>query len=218
MPGEVVGNLTENEMGTTEAIAKSIYQHRITKAIEHLLGMVEGIIVDNHLHELEIKMLSTWIAANQEACSTWPASVIAYKVQEILSDGVITDTEKTHLLSVLSTLASNNFADTGSATPEVSKLPINDCVSIDIKNAGVCLTGEFIFGTRAACERLILKCGGMPLDNVSKKADILIIGTKVSPDWAHTNFGRKIQKAVELQDKGHPIEIISEQRWLDSVN
>lgn len=204
-------------MNTQTAIERSLEQHRTTKAIAHLLGMVEGMIADNHLHDLEVKMLSTWIAANAEACSRWPASVIARKVSDVLADNIITEVERRHLLDVLSGLIATEFSETGSASPEVALLPIDDCVTVDLKNAGVCLTGEFIFGTRAACERLTLRAGGMPLDNMSKKVDVLVIGTRVSPDWAHTSFGRKIQKAAELQEQGHPIEIISERRWLEVV-
>lgn len=204
-------------MDNLMATAKSVQRHRINKAIEHLLGMVEGMIADNHLHDLEVKMLSTWIASNPEACTTWPASVIAYKVQDVLADGVITSAERTHLLGALTALIGNDFAETGSASAEVSPLPIDDCVTVELRNSGVCLTGEFIFGTRAACERLTLKAGGMPFDTVSKKVDILVVGTRVSPDWVHTSFGRKIQRAAELQDEGHPIEIISERRWLEVV-
>jgi NAD-dependent DNA ligase len=71
-----------------------------------------------------------------------------------------------------------------------------------------------LYGTRAACERLVLKLGARCADNVSKKVNILVIGTKVSVDWAHTSFGRKIQQAMELREAGHPMKIISERRWL----
>jgi NAD-dependent DNA ligase len=74
-----------------------------------------------------------------------------------------------------------------------------------------------MFGTRAACERATLRAGGMPSDSVSRKVDYLVIGTRVSASWAHTSFGRKIQKAAELQEAGHAIEIISERRWLESM-
>lgn len=143
--------------------------------------------------------------------------VIARKVEEIMADGVITEGERAYLLEVLSELASTDFALTGSSSPEVAALPINDVVTVSLRNAGVCHTGEFLFGTRAACERITLKAGGMPLDSVTRKTDILVIGTRVSPHWAHTSFGRKIQKAAELQESGHPIEIISERRWIDAI-
>lgn len=204
-------------MDNNVAIQNSLARQRITKATEHLLGMIEGMIADNQLHDKEVQLLSTWLSANEEAAFVWPASVLSHKVREVMADGIISAGERQHLLSVLSALIANDFAETGSASAEVATLPINDVVTVDIVNAGVCMTGEFIFGTRAACERLTLKAGGMPLDNVSKRVDILVIGTRVSPDWAHTNFGRKIQRAAELQEEGHPIEIISERRWLEVV-
>ena len=204
-------------MDNATSIQKSLERQRINKAVEHLLGMVEGMVADNHLHDKEVQLLSTWLNAYPETTSAWPGSVIGHKVREVLADGIITDEERKHLLKVLSELIATDFAETGSASAEVATLPIDDAVTVEIRNAGVCMTGEFIFGTRAACERLTLKAGGMPLDNVTKRVDILVIGTRVSPDWAHTTFGRKIQRAAELQDEGHPIEIISERRWLEVV-
>ena len=197
------------------SIQKSLLRHRANKAIEHLLGLIEGMVADNHLHDKEVQLLATWLSANPEATSAWPGSLIGKKVQEVLADGVITEAERAHLLKVLAELIASDFHHTGSASAEVTTLPIDDAVTVELRNAGVCMTGEFIYGTRAACERLTLKAGGMPMDNVSKKVDILVIGTRVSPDWAHTTFGRKIQRAAELQNEGHPIEIISERRWLE---
>lgn len=205
--------MTTNENAAQAAIAK----HRANRAMEHLLGMVTGIVADEHLHDKEVLMLRTWIAENPEATTAFPGSLIAKKIEEVLEDGVITDIERGHLLSVLTELSSNDFAATGSASPEVLQLPIEDCVTIDFRNSMVCFTGEFIYGTRAACERLVLKAGAMCADNVSKKVDILVIGTRVSPDWVHTSFGRKIQRAVELQTEGHSIEIISERRMMEAL-
>ena len=204
-------------MDSSISIQKSLDRHRTNKAIEHLLGMVDGMIADNHLHEKEVQLLSTWLAANPEATSAWPGNVIASKVREVLADGIITDEERSHLLKVLGELVASDFADTGSATAEATALPLNDSIPIEIRDAGVCLTGEFIYGTRAACERLTAKAGGVPMDNVSKKVAILVIGTRVSPNWVHTSFGRKIQRAAELQGEGHGIVIISERRWIEAL-
>ncbi len=199
------------------AAAKAVDTHRTNRAIEHLMGMVTGMIADAELNDKEVMLLRTWLSAHPEATAEFPGSVIARKINEVLEDGIITDAERLHLLEVLTQLASTNFSATGSATPEVSTLPIEDCVTVDFKNSMVCFTGDFLYGTRAACERLVLKVGAMCADNVSKKVDILVIGTRVSPDWAHTSFGRKIQRAVELQEQGHAIEIISEKRMLEVV-
>ncbi len=192
--------------------------HRINKAVEHLMGLVGGMIADAQLADLEIQYLRTWLREHPEATGTFPGNIIAHKVNEVLEDGVITDAERAHLLQALQEMAANDFSHTGSAAPEVTGLPIEDCVTVDFTNAMVCFTGEFLYGTRAACERLVLKAGAQCADSVSKKVDILVIGTRVSPDWAHSSFGRKIQRAVELQDKGHAIEIISERKMMNVLS
>jgi NAD-dependent DNA ligase len=100
---------------------------------------------------------------------------------------------------------------------EIAALPIDDIVTVDLQHASVCHTGEFLYGTRAACERATMKAGGTCSDSVSRHVAYLVVGTRVSPNWAHTSFGRKIQKAVELQEDGHSVEIISERRWLEAL-
>jgi NAD-dependent DNA ligase len=199
------------------AAAVCASKHRTNRAIEHLIGIVTGMVADGALNDLEITMLNTWLAAHPEATTDFPGSVISRAVTDTLADGVITEAERTYLLKMLTDLASTDFSATGSVSPETAALPIEDGVTIDLRNSMVCFTGEFLYGTRAACERLVLKAGAMCADNVSKKVDILVIGTRVAPDWAHTTFGRKIQRAVELQEEGHAIEIISEKRMLEAI-
>lgn len=193
----------------------SISKHKANRAIEHLMGLVTGLIADGHLNDIEIQMLSTWISGHPEVTSEFPGTVIARTLAEVMADGVISETERSHLLATLTGLASTDFSVTGSAAPEVASLPIDDSVTFDIRDVTACFTGEFIFGTRAACQRLMEKFGAECVDNISKKVNVLVIGTKVSPDWIHTSFGRKIQKVMELREEGHHIHIISERRWLE---
>lgn len=195
------------------AAAVSIAKHQTNRAIEHLMGLVTGLVADGNLNDLEIKMLSTWIASHPEVTTEYPGSIIARKVADVLEDGVITEDERAHLLTVLLELAANNFSSTGSADPEVVSLPIDDSVAPDLRDATVCFTGEFVYGTRAACQKLMEKTGAACVDSLTKKVNVLVIGTRVSPGWVHTSFGRKIQRAVELQGEGHRIHIISERRW-----
>jgi NAD-dependent DNA ligase len=209
--------MDETELAAARAVAVAVKTRQATRALEHLMGMVTGMLADQQLNKLEIQMLATWLGEHKEVTLHWPGFVIARKVEEIMEDGVITEVERAHLQQVLTDLIASEFAITGSTSPEVSNLPINDVVTVILRNAGVCHTGEFMFGTRAACERATLKAGGMPSDSVSKKVQYVVVGTRVSPAWAHTSFGRKIQRAAELQQEGCPIEIISERRWLESM-
>jgi NAD-dependent DNA ligase len=200
-----------------ESTSQSLQRHRINVAIEHLLGMAQGMLADGQLHDLEIQFLSAWIESNAEAAQQWPISVVAARLRETLADGVINTEERDHLTATLKDLLANDFAESGSATQTPTRLPVTDDVDVNFEDAGFCLTGEFAFGTRSACQRLTERAGGVPMDGVSKKIRYLVVGSRVSDQWAHTSYGRKIERAVELQQQGHSIFIITEQRWLQAL-
>lgn len=94
----------------TASIEQSLSRHRINTAIEHLLGIAQGMLADGHLHDMEIKFLSTWLDANTEAAQTWPCSALAARVREALADGHIDDAERTHLFNPWPWQADSNSA------------------------------------------------------------------------------------------------------------
>ncbi|WP_439587680.1 BRCT domain-containing protein [Hydrogenophaga sp.] len=202
---------------TNAAAIAAVRQRQLNRSMEMLMGMVTAMVADAHLHDLEIKLLSTWLEENAALIDRWPASVIARKVKEVMTDGVITEAERDHLQSVLLSLATTNFAETGSSSPEVTALPVTDHIDVRIRDAGVCHTGVFLYGTRAACERLTELAGGLPQSAVTGRTAYLVVGSQVSPNWIHTSFGRKLQKAAEMRDGGHPLGIITERKWLAVV-
>ncbi len=203
--------MSMDNIGAAMAMAK----RQNNKAIELLLGMVTGIVADEHLHDMEIKLLKSWLAENEYAASVWPGSIIAQRIEHVLADGIISEEERAHLLATLQPLAAIDFAGTGCAAPQVADLPLQDDDHVDLRDTHICMTGEFIFGTRASCEKLSVAHGAIPVGNLSRKVSFLVVGTNVSPQWAHTSYGRKIEQAMEMRQSGHPIRIISERRWTE---
>lgn len=199
------------------AMSGALGNRALTKASQVLTGIVTGIVADGQLNDLEVQMLSTWLGSNSEVVDVWPGSAIARLVREVLEDGIITEEERLHLLVELQRLVGMDFAQTGSVEPGVVELPYDDDAPVAVGGRRVCFTGEFVFGTRAACQRAIEKLGGTPVAAVSKKVDYLIVGTHVSPDWVNTSYGQKIMRAMELRDEGHAILVIRERRWIESL-
>lgn len=193
-------------------------KRQLNKSVEMLLGMVTGMLADGQLSDLEIKFLNTWLAEHADVASVWPGNVVAKLVSETVSDGFISETERGRLLKMLTDLAGSDFAQTGSVSAEVATLPVDEHCLVDLRDANVCLTGEFLFGTRAKCEELATQAGATPHSTITKKITYLVIGTNVSPHWAHTSYGRKIEQAMALQQNGHSIRIISERRWLSALS
>lgn len=196
--------------------AKAAIQKNIdTKSMQLLLGICSGLIADKQLNDTEIHYLRSWLRDHETICDKWPASGIHYKIEQILADGIITLEERQQTLELLQEITGNYFSETGAAIPEAPILPTDTDVIIEFINKTFCFTGEFIYGTRAYCERSILKLGATAVDNVSRKLDYLVIGANVSPAWVNETYGRKIEKAIETRTKlGKPF-IVSEKQWAE---
>jgi NAD-dependent DNA ligase len=188
-------------------------QTTTTKGVDVLLGIVTGIVADGNLHDMEVQMLRTWLSANPSIANTWPGSSVNATIEDALEDGVISHQERENLLTLLSGLSTNQFAETGSASTEVVALPLDQHCPVSLNGAKVCLTGEFSFGTRAECELATTNAGAKLRSTVNGKTDYLVIGAMVSSAWAHTTFGRKIQQAIDAQSDGSKVKLISEERW-----
>lgn len=200
------------------SVQASIGNRRLTRATQMLSGIVAGILADGHLHDLEVRMLRTWLAEHNEVTAVWPGSAVAKLLEEVLSDGVIDEAERTHLIDTLQQVCSTDFAATGSVTAEVGALPFDNDAPVDLRDQTVCHTGQFLYGTRKACEQLSTKAGGFPVSGITRKVDYLIVGTHVSADWINESYGRKIMQALDLRERGHRIAIIHERRWLEALD
>lgn len=191
---------------------------RQVKALNTLMGMVAGVVCDDHLHDNEIIFLSTWMAENKDVATDYPGSVIYRKVREVLSDGVITAEERDHLLKELKILSGNDFTNTGSALPDHIATLFDDDPHVIIPGNTFVLTGDFLYGTRESCHRVIQTRGGIVGASVTKKTNYVVVGSRASPDWITQHFGRKLLRAAELVESGeHEISIVREADWVLAI-
>jgi NAD-dependent DNA ligase len=201
-------------MDTERAKQKVFEQRLITKSLQTLMGIVNGLVCDDELIDTEIKYLATWLLEHEEISKIYPVNVIHRRVREVLSDNKITADERDKLLKEFKVLTGNDFTNTGSALPEHIQSVFDDDPTVIIPNNTFVLTGEFLFGTRNACYAAIEKRDGITLESVSRKTNYLIVGSLASPSWIVENFGRKIQKAAEMSQSGDfEISIIREADW-----
>lgn len=192
----------------------AVNQRNVTKALNTLMGIVNGIVCDDVLHETEVHYLSTWLKENEDVSKKYPGNVICRRVYEVLQDGVVTLQEREHLLRELKILAGNDFTNTGAALPESIHSVFDDDPMVIFQGNVFVLTGEFLYGTRDFCSQAIAKRGGLAEANVTKRTNYLVVGSISSPDWIVANFGRKIQKAAEMAESGeYEIAIVREADW-----
>jgi len=203
--------MDKQEFTVTAAMEAAI----VRKSLNNLMGIVNGLVCDNQLADTEIQFLATWLEENQHIADQYPANIVFRRVREVLADGVITDEERADLLADLKAISGNEFMESGAALPAHIAAVFDDDPYVEVENRLFVLTGKFLFGTRSACERVILKRGGMVASNVSRRTNYLVVGTMASPAWIEQNFGRKIQKAAELAESGDAeIAVVRETDWV----
>jgi NAD-dependent DNA ligase len=186
------------------------------RLIDELIGICRGIIADGVIEESEAIFLGQWIEGHREIADRWPVNVIYARVTEMLKDGLLSVEEQKELLETLRDLTGEGspFQDEDRAT----SLPLTRPEpTVSFPGNTFCLTGRFAFGSNLDCEETIIEIGGSVVDGPTLETDYLVIGEFCSPDWAHTTFGRSIERAVELQAQGNGIKIISEQHWVDAM-
>lgn len=166
-----------------------------TFAMQQLIGLLRGITADRKVNELEAANLRIWLADYSDLAIP-EFSTISTEIESILSDGKITAKENKRLLMLF-----NKIIDPTSERSDAS---------IVFTGSKFCLSGDFTHGAKSQIEELILDQGGEIAKGVSGKVSYVVVGGEGSEQYAFGNYGTKVKKAMELQDKGKPIQIITE--------
>lgn len=188
----------------------------LKRSCESLLGICGGLIADGQLNDLEIKFLRTWLNEHSELASTWPGEVVMRRIESVLEDGVVSDEERTHLLTTLEQLVGGSFVETGAVPSAASDLPVDAQEVVTVAGKSFCFTGQFLYGTRRTCEAAVTARGGS-VSSVKRSLDFLVIGELSSREWKFTSFGTKIQEAVALREQGHCLKVVSEAQWVQAL-
>lgn len=178
-----------------------------TQALHDLKLLVTAITADNVLTEGEVNFLNQWVQQNRHLDGNYPFDRILATLSAALEDGILEQHELDEMLSVLkSTLDPVQqccLANTG------------DVLEISGKN--ICLTGDFERCARAQVEEELSSLGAIIQKNVTRKTVYLVVGGRGSSAWSAGNYGNKVKKALELQGKGLPIQIIREAEFFGEL-
>jgi len=190
---------------------------RLERDISEMLGLAKGVLADGRVSADEAALLQRWLRTHPDAMQTWPANVLAARLERIFADGAVTIEEQEDLQELLSDLVGGNAGiiaqDNASTALPFDRPP----PSLAFPDKTFVLTGKFALGPRTACERQVTNAGGRCEGGVTMRTDYLVIGTFGSRDWIHTSHGRKIEKAVEYRERGRVIHIVSEDHWATSL-
>lgn len=187
------------------------------RQIDTLIGLSKGMIADETVNQAEAEYLRIWLIQNRQTSDNPIILNLLEKVGAMLEDGLLDSDESGELLSVLRQVTgeTSEVGELGKTTT----LPVDEPLpSVTFPGSTFLFTGTCAFGTRKQCHDATEALGGECVRGVTKSLDFLVLGTYVTDSWAHENFGRKIEKAIEHRDSRVPLAIISEEHWIKQGN
>ena len=192
-------------------------ERNFDRDISEMIGLIKGLLADGILSVLEVQAAYEWFETHSEICHNWPGDVLSQRVKQAISDGVVSEDERNNLQDLFTRLARNDITTLNGMAASTS-LPLNDPPPIvAFPRKTFVLTGTFAFGPRKECERFTITAGGKCDSAVTLRTNYLVIGTFVSRDWAHSIYGRKIERAMEMRAGGTRLAIISEDQWAGAL-
>ena len=194
------------------------YYKTFSSDLQILNGILHGIMADGELLDAEIYSLANWLENNQHLATYYPYDKIMSLVGEVLEDSKIDEDERLLLKSYFKDFIFMNNEDIQtqieSETKEVSSNHsyYSRVLKVEIIENQFCFTGMSSRNiSRNKIKEVVLEHGGKYVDGVSSKTKYLIVGDMGNPAWAFASYGRKIEKAINLNNsKGLEILIIHE--------
>jgi len=166
-----------------------------TQAMQILMGIVKGIVSDTRIHAKEAAALYLWMQGHDNLKGNYPFDKIFAALTQVLEDGILDPKEEKLLFAIF-----EQFLN-----------PRQTCTcGIPLSGKTCCLTGDFSRGTKADVEKHIADCGSVCIPSITREVDYLIVGGQGSEAWIYGNYGTKVKKALQMQEKGHRVQIVGE--------
>ncbi len=183
----------------------SVHYSTETKALQELQLLLENIIEDQQVTLEEFSILKMWMEDHRDLQGNYPFDRVFNALDKVLEDGIVSSEELDELQELFS-----DFVD------PVKRRGCHDDIK-SIYDKHIVVTGDFDYGSRKDVCDLIESAGGIIDKGVKKTTNYVVVGAKGSDNWKTGKYGGKIQKALELKDKGADIEIVEEKGFISAM-
>jgi NAD-dependent DNA ligase len=193
----------------------------ITTDLQHLQGILTGILADGTISKLELEGLKLWIEENNHLECCWPYDEINAVVSSVMVRKKLNEEQHKALISLFADFSL--LGDDRTITNPPVKIEnfvtgvCSLCPEVTFRGRSFCFTGTSSVMTRNQLKKVVENLGGRCINSVSSRLDYLVIGAEGNPCWAYACYGRKVETAVRLRKEGHQVQLIHENDFHDSV-
>jgi NAD-dependent DNA ligase len=194
------------------------WDRRLDRGMDELVGIVRGVLADGVLVIEEVQFLLDWLERNEPVRKDFFGRTLYDALRGVLADDVMDADEEDMLVELLLRFVGGTPRQRSDSSCSTA-LPLDDPPPhIELVLRSFCFTGKFEFGSRIECQRVVTSAGGLIHKYPICGTNYLVIGEVGSRDWIHSNSGRKIERAIEIREEGHPIKLISERHWRGCID
>lgn len=186
---------------------------RCERAVQEMLGFAQGIVTDGIVNVDEVEGFRVWLRHNPDVCVDFPGKQIHDRLSQIFADGRVDEDERDDLRLLLEDLT--GFVPTSPIVKRSSLLPLSEPAP-PLLFEGECyvITGRFVYGARKLVRAELERRGARVDDDITRRTDILLVGSLASRDWIQSPYGRKIERAIEYRGAGKRPAIVAEDHWV----
>ncbi|WP_339344162.1 BRCT domain-containing protein [uncultured Alcanivorax sp.] len=221
------GRVDPDEQQDLITLATDIANHRKADTLtdhydsddfrNEFLAYLQGINADNIITLAEARALQHWLDSHPEYTNEWPMKGVKQRIYQCLADNHISQEESDDLSQMFKSIAGCDFLDTGMAGGLSAWSILEYQPDYQLQGKSIAFTGTFSIGARSFLKEHAITAGATVKTGVSKQLDALYVGSILTPDWMFTSHGRKIQQALDLKDKGHPILLLCEDSFVSTA-
>lgn len=160
---------------------KTIYSNK-TLAMQEFQQIIISVLSDGFVSDKEATALLSWMKTHSDLKGYYPFDKLFDTIDTILIDMKVDNEEEKILLEILDAFVS----------PQTSE------VKAEINGKSICLSGDFVFGSKKDVENYLTSRGAVVVSSVTKKVNILILGESGSAAWKYGNYGSKYEKGASI--------------------
>ena len=98
-------------MSDHNAYSRFTGKAQLEKAVNSLLGLIEGVTIDSVINDSEIAFLGTWLETHRINAKRHPFNELIPAVETALADGVLTADERSDLVWLCNRLTASDYFD-----------------------------------------------------------------------------------------------------------
>ena len=190
------------------------FRDRVAASLQEMHGVLAGILLDGEVKEDEVFGLRKWMDRNQHLRSVWPYDEVDSLLISVLEDGVVSDEEVYLLQNFFSSfLGLDEDQGISEAEDDVPFSLTGICAvnpEIQFADKRFCFTGTFTELDYYKVIATLKQRGAVIVEEPDEGTDYLIVGSGGNPCWAYACYGRKIEDAIVLRQKGCALVIVHE--------